>query len=337
MAKSRFEIRVGFFVLVGLGLLAFLVVLFSKGVSLGWDVYRLHLSASNVGGLKLRADALMSGVRIGSVSDIQLGAEGTNVLITLKILKRIKVYPDTRFVIEQAGFLGDQYVSVIPTGNRGRPLPDNNAPPVACEAPFNMLEVARSASGLLVRFDDTARKLDAAMEDLRKYVLNDQTLSNFSATVGTLRDVSDHALTAMDSINGFVQTNAEPARTAVSNLVFMSQQMRGFSATLNDLATTNRADISAVVQNVKTATETLKALLDGVQAGKGLAGAALKDDQLAANVSLLARNLAITSSNLAVTTSNLNRRGLWGILWKPKPPRTNAPAAPIYPGRSPFH
>ena len=334
MPQSRFEIRVGLFMLVGLVLLAALVVLFSKGVSLGWDVYHLRLQAANIGGLKPRAAALMAGVQVGSVSDIQLAASGTNVFITLQLDRHIVIRRGSRFVIEQAGFLGDQYVSILAT-NRGEALTNNEVVP--CEEPFNMLEVARSASGLLVRFDDTARKLDAAMEDLRKYVLNEQTLSNFSTTVGTLRDVSDHALTAMDSINGFVETNAEPARTAVSNLVYMSEQMRGFSTTLNDLAATHRAEISTAVQNVKTSTETLKSLLDGVQAGKGLAGAMLKDDQLAANVSLLAHDLAVTSSNLAVTTSNLNQRGLWGILWKPKPPRTNAPAQSLYPGRSPFN
>ena len=60
-------------------------------------------------------------------------------------------------------------------------------------------------------------------------------------------------------------------------------------------------------------------LLNDVQAGKGLAGSLLKNEQLASTVSQIANNLSITSSNL-------NRLGLWGILWQHKPPRTNAPA-----------
>jgi hypothetical protein len=62
-------------------------------------------------------------------------------------------------------------------------------------------------------------------------------------------------------------------------------------------------------------------LLAGIQAGKGLAGTLLKNEQLAANVSRVA-------SNLSVTTSNLNRAGLWGVLWRHKPPKTSAAPPP---------
>ena len=42
---------------------------------------------------------------------------GTNVTVTLQIYKDYPIYHDARFVIEQSGFLGDQYVSVVPTAN----------------------------------------------------------------------------------------------------------------------------------------------------------------------------------------------------------------------------
>jgi hypothetical protein len=58
--------------------------------------------------------------------------------------------------------------------------------------------------------------------------------------------------------------------------------------------------------------------MDDLQAGKGLAGALLKDEQLSVTVSQIANNLSITSSNL-------NRLGLWNILWQHKPPKANPP------------
>jgi hypothetical protein len=54
-----------------------------------------------------------------------------------------------------------------------------------------------------------------------------------------------------------------------------------------------------------------------VQAGKGLVGAALKDEQLA-------RDLRTITGNLSITTSNLNRLGLWRFLWhREQPPKPN--------------
>ncbi len=112
MEQKRLETKVGLFVFIGLVLLAVLLIQFSKGTSVFHGTYELRLHASNVGGLKPRAAVLLAGVQIGSVSDIQLADDGKSVTIFLKIYKKYKIYSDSRFVIEQSGFLGDQYVSV---------------------------------------------------------------------------------------------------------------------------------------------------------------------------------------------------------------------------------
>ena len=94
-----------------------LLIQFSKGTSLFRGTYLLNLHAANVGGLKERAGVLVSGVQVGSVSKIVLAGDGKSVTIVLQIYKDCPIYHDARFVIESAGFLGDQYVAVIPTTN----------------------------------------------------------------------------------------------------------------------------------------------------------------------------------------------------------------------------
>ncbi len=185
MEKSRLESKVGLFVFIGLVLLAVLLIQFSKGTSLFRGTYILKLHASNVGGLKQKSGVLLAGVGVGSVQRIQLETGGTNVTITLQIYKDYPIYHDARFVIEEAGFLGDHYVSVIPTANT-LPVLTNGAD-VECQEPFNLQEVARSAAGFVKRLDDTAKKLDASVPDLRAQVLNAQTLANFGSTITNLR------------------------------------------------------------------------------------------------------------------------------------------------------
>src|SRR5438270_13719420 len=99
----------------------------------------------------------MSGVQIGSVSDIELNPQGTNVTITLRIYSQYTIHKDARIVIEQSGFLGDQYVAIVPTTNADGTWAPNDHP--AAEEPFNLQEVARSAAGFLQRIDETAKKL----------------------------------------------------------------------------------------------------------------------------------------------------------------------------------
>jgi phospholipid/cholesterol/gamma-HCH transport system substrate-binding protein len=317
MDKSRLQIKVGLFVFIGLMLLAVVLIQFSKSTSLFRGTYELRLHAVNVGGLKERADVLLAGVRVGTVSHIQLAEGSKSVTIFLQIYKDYKIYSDARFVIEQSGFLGDQFVSVIPTQNLGDALTNNASVP--CEEPFNLQEVARSAAGFVQRIDETAKKLDDSVTDLRRVVLNEETLTNFAVAIANVRTFSEQALGTVSDINTIVATNAAQVNIAVSNAVFFSQQLTGLADSANNLLATNGTEISLAVNNIKSSTDTLKKLTDDLQSGKGLAGTILQNGQLAANVQTIAENLSIT-------TSNLNRAGLWGILWAHKPAATNAPA-----------
>jgi len=316
MDKSRLETKVGLFVFVGLALLAVLLIQFSKGTSLFRGTYELRLQAANVGGLKERASVLLSGVQVGAVSGIQLAPDGKSVTILLKIYSDCKIYGDARFVIEQSGFLGDQFVAIVPTANQG-PVLTNNAS-VDCEPPFNLQEVARSASGLILRIDDTAKKLDSSVTDLRRVVLNEQTLTNFTLAINNLRSASEQAMGTVGDLHVLIATNGERINLAVSNVVFFSQDLLRLADSAQDVVTTNSPEINAAVKNIESSTEVLKKLADDLQAGKGLAGTALQNEQVATNVQAIVYNLAIASSNL-------NRLGLWKFLWHHEPLHTNAP------------
>lgn len=300
------EVKVGLFIFVGLVLLAVLLIQFSKGTSVFRGTYTLQLHAVNVGGLKLRAAVLLAGVNVGAVSDIRLASDGRSVTITLNIYKGVVIYGDARFVIEQAGFLGDNYVAIIPTENKAPPLADGAS--VECEPPFDLQQVARSATGFIQRVDDTVKKIEASVAQLQATVLNQQTLTNLSVTISNLRAASDEAVTAVADLNALVTTNSGQVNLAVSNVVSFSQGLTDVSSNAREIIATNGVVLAGALSNLDATTETLKQISDEVHAGKGLAGTILENEQLATNVQA-------TVNNLAVATSNLNRLGLWGFLW----------------------
>ena len=197
--------KVGLFVAIGLILLAVLVIQFSKGTSLFRGTYALRLHAVNVGGLKVKSGVLLSGVQVGTVNEIHLDPDGKSVTILLRVYKDYPIYHDARFVIETAGILGDQFVSVIPTTNAPPTLADGAD--VDCQEPFDLQEVARSAAGFIQRLDGTAKKLDLAITDLRSQVLNAQTLSSFGTSITNLRVFTEQAIGTIRGINDVIATN----------------------------------------------------------------------------------------------------------------------------------
>jgi phospholipid/cholesterol/gamma-HCH transport system substrate-binding protein len=180
--------------------------------------------------------------------------------------------------------------------------------------------VARSAAGFLQHIDSAATNINDALMEARRTVLSARALTNLAVTFDNFQRVSERSLTIMDNLNALVETNRPALSLSVSNILFFTEQINQAASAVRELV--------ATVKNIESSTATLKALLEGVQEGKGLAGKLLENEQIAANVTRIV-------DNLSITTSNLNRLGLWRILWRPKTPGINAPAQVLKPLTSP--
>ena len=311
MNRSRLELKVGLFVLACLIILAGLLIEFSRGPTLFRSTYNLNLVARNAGGLRPAAAVLLSGVQVGTVSQITLASSDTNVNIVLRMFSEYVVKDDARFVIEQSGFLGDQYVAIYPENNQGKPLPPGAIADV--QEPFNLQEVARAAAGFIKHIDQAATNLNDAINDVRRQVLNQETLTNFAYAVDTLQKVTTDAATAVDSFNSLITSNGAAVSISVSNLETFSVQLDEFARAAQGILDTNRPQISATFSNLEVSTSQLTNLLAQAQYGNGLAGAVLRNEQMASNLANLA-------SNLDIASGNLRSNGLWHFLWKPKEP-----------------
>ncbi len=309
------ETKVGFFVLFCLIILAVLLIQFSKGASVLDSGYEIILNTANVGGLRAQSTVLMSGVKVGTVTKAVLSEQGTNVAIHLLIQKGQIIRDDAVFKIEQSGFLGDQYVAVYPVKSLGTILKPGSE--IHAEEPFNFQEVAASAGTLIKRMDETLKKLNDAVDDIRHTALSEKTLTNFSESVNNLNRVTASALNTVERINLLVRTNEAPASLAVSNLVLFSSQLNTIGSRAQGILDGNSQQIGSTISNLQTSSVMITNLLADIQSGKGLAGALIENRAMAQDISLI-------TSNLAVTTGNLNRYGAWRwLFYKPKSADTN--------------
>jgi phospholipid/cholesterol/gamma-HCH transport system substrate-binding protein len=310
MNETRFAGRVGAFVVAALILVATLLLVFSKGMTWFTPTYTLRLRADNVGGLKPRSAVLISGVAVGSVAATELAPDGKGVNILLRIHTRYGVHRDARFVVEQVGLLGDQYVVIYPTDNKAPLLKDGDE--VDCAPPFNLQEVARSTVGFIQRIDQTARELNEAITRVNHLLLNEQTLTNMATGIEGFRLVSERAGGLVERLDRIVSTNTDSVSMSMTNLVYFSEELKRLAADLRQTVSENRTGISATVSNLEDAARRVGSLAKDLQAGQGVAGSLLKDEQLQANLSNVLANLAVTASNVAN----------YGLLYKPKKPKS---------------
>jgi phospholipid/cholesterol/gamma-HCH transport system substrate-binding protein len=324
MSESRAALKVGLFVIVGLVLLGVLVVLFSKGTTFSGRHIQLQLKSGNVGSIKRGASVVMSGVPVGYVSGIDLGDEGTNVLIFLEIRANRKIRDDAQFEIEQQGFLGEQYVAIYPGLSRGQLL--KNGDVVICRTPFNLQETVAKAAETINRIGQVTTNVNAAVADVRRLVLTEERLNQLSSSLENFSRLVSDARITVSNITMLVNNNSAPVATGVSNLSYFTGQLPGIVARVDALIMTNETDITTAIRNIESGTTTLTNILTELQGGKGFAGRLLRDEKMAQDLTEIAHNLSLTTSNLALTSARLNTHGLWGILWKQKsssPPPEN--------------
>ncbi len=120
MAQQRsFQLGTGLFILLGFAALAYLatqttsVANFRQG-----DSYTLQARFTNIGQLKLGAPVKMAGVRIGSVSAIDLDPVKLDATVKLAVSNRFNTLPDdSAAAIFTSGLLGDQYVAIQTGGS----------------------------------------------------------------------------------------------------------------------------------------------------------------------------------------------------------------------------
>ena len=322
--------QVGLFVLIGLVLIAALLIHFSKGVSFWRSGRTILISAGNVGGLAVGAPVNMSGVRIGSVEDISLSSDGRRVAIRCRIEKPVTIFGDARFEIEQSGFLGDQFVSILPTTNAAPPLQDG-AEVIAVD-PFNLQEAARSAVGLMTRLDQVVDRVD-------RMILSASTLKDVTNTLANLRLTSERLDRTLIEVESLVSSEKPVVSATVSNFQAFSATLTPLSAQVGALVTradsllvradsvilTNENNLREALGGLRDASLSVRDITQDLQAGRGAVGALLKDPKLQAE-------LGATLGNLTTVSSNLARNGLF---WKPRrvEPLTNTTG---YPGRGPF-
>ena len=323
MSERRTQIKVGLFVLIGIVLMAGLLLAFSRAKRWATGHYGLDLVTSNAGGIIEQSPVLMAGVPIGFVQDVELGAAGTNVTLHIRIDRRFPVRSDAVFTIDSSGFLGDQFVSIRPTENVGRVLQEGDR--VVCAEPFNLQETARAAAGFITRIDATAARLNQAIARVDELVLNEETLTNLSATVRNFRTASERAIALVDDAGGLIATNRAPVGEVLTNLVAFSANLNTLTESLGGVIQTNGAVLHSALANVEETTVSLSASVKALEGTEGMVGSLLNDPAMKARTEEVLANLATLSSNL-------NR---YGLLYKPKvarpQPLTNS-AFP-YPGK----
>ncbi len=115
MGRSKNDVWVGMFLLVGLAAVVFLALQSANLLSLSFHSgYRITADFDNIGGLKPRAAVKSAGVVVGRVASIGFDDKKFQAHIELDMDSRFAFPKDSSLKILTSGLLGEQYIGIEP-------------------------------------------------------------------------------------------------------------------------------------------------------------------------------------------------------------------------------
>ena len=122
MQRSKNDVWVGLFVLIGAAAILFLALQAANLLTLSFQsTYRISAKFDNVGGLKPKAAVRSSGVVVGRVESITFDDKTFQARVTLAMEDRYAFPKDSSLKILTSGLLGEQYIGVE-AGAEEKPL-----------------------------------------------------------------------------------------------------------------------------------------------------------------------------------------------------------------------
>ena len=113
MQKSKNDVWVGLFVIVGLVAVLFLALQAANLLSLNFQkTYRIDAKFDNVGGLKVKAAVRSAGVLVGRVDAITFDDKSFQARVAISMESRYVFPKDSSLKILTSGLLGEQYLGL---------------------------------------------------------------------------------------------------------------------------------------------------------------------------------------------------------------------------------
>jgi len=341
VTSHRSEVSVGLFVLLGLGLLGWLIYHFgdSRGSSSGG--YPLIVEVRDATGIRAGVPVRLGGVEIGRASgEPELNEDYSLLTIPLTIYPNSKIPAGSTAKVGTSGLMGDSFIRIIPPEvPSGEFLPAGYR--IHAESSSSLNDLAGSAGETLEEVTLTAGEIRAAADQMKSLFtkldrgfLTTENMENVSVMLAELRASSVHMREASAKLNPLLDETGATldeisgvADAAKTTLAGVDKSVSEFSETLSAINPVV-ADFDQSLKDLSVTLKTANDLLNLLENGEGLAPSLLKDSAL--------------KRDLESFLGKLDRHGLLlypregGLLRAPSPSLPAIPQPPVDGEKRPF-
>lgn len=299
--ETNKNIRLGFFVVIGLALLVGSLYMIGSKRNLFSSTIKVNVTFHNVNGLMEGNNVRFSGIDVGTVSKVEIASD-TILHVELVINKTVAKFISSNSIatIGTDGLMGNKLVNISPGEGTGKPLEEGAT--LTAIKPIDM--------------DEALRTLNKTNDNLQYITTDVKLITQRFSTKNTLWSIlldSSIAKNLKQSITN-INTTTENTANFAKNLNAAMVDIKDGKGTLGKLLvdTSLSINITQAVTNFNqssksavTITRDLNTVAEGLKNGEGSAGKLLKDTTTAHNL-----NAAILSIDKSAKSFNENMEAL---------------------------
>jgi ABC-type transporter Mla subunit MlaD len=286
-SRSKSEILVGLFLVIGFAVLACMVIVFGKTGEGSKTSYKLIVEFPNASGLAKGANVLLAGAAIGRVESGPDLTSGTyKITATLAIRDDVKLPRQAKFVIGSSGLLGDRFVDVqLP---QGFTLDDTLKPgeyiePAKSGGSGGLAELTDKGTVVMDRLVQEIEHIEALTLRLQEGLLHERNLKNIELTFENLKETTAHFREASQSLDTLVKKAGGLIETTQGTV-------KTYDTTAADLKE-GIADLRKMLASATKAVDSTAVLMKKAGEGEGPIGTLVTDKKMAEDLKALAANL----------------------------------------------
>jgi phospholipid/cholesterol/gamma-HCH transport system substrate-binding protein len=308
------QVRVGIFVLFGLGILAFLIMNSTGDFNPFEKKLRLKAHFMAADGLRDGSEVQLAGVRIGKVDSVQLlppdSEDEAKIEAVMSVDQELNGRPinerirtdSTAQLVAVSLLANDKLINIAPGTTKGDSVPENYVLESRESTTINNLtetgnELLDQIKRLAVPANEILTKANRGEGTLGRVVNDESLYRNLDSTIAEAKTTVKQLQQTLDRVNrgegtaGALLNDRElynNLNKSVLQIEAITSEIRAGRGTAGKLLRDEELynDTRLAINDLRTATNKINLLIDDVSAGKGTIGKLFKDDKLYGDASL---------------------------------------------------
>jgi phospholipid/cholesterol/gamma-HCH transport system substrate-binding protein len=289
------ELKIGIMAVAALLIAATLIIALGGEGGFFWQRYNLKVKFANAGGVQRGSPVRVSGVTVGSVTDIEFIGSEVEMLLELREDMQERVRTTSLATIGSVSLLGEGAVDINAT-TTGQPIPEWGYVPTGGPT-AQMADVTAQASKGISELTALIQDVRSGKGTVGKLMTDEQLYADLQQFTAAARQVTE-GLSSGKGTLGQLLNNPESARqleASLKNLTAITDKINAGQGSIGQLM-----NDPALAKNLAAVTANFETLSSRLNKGQGTMGQLINNDSLY-------KRLDGVTTNLEQLTAKLNQ------------------------------